>query len=86
MDEGNSQYYNAHSLDQGCPTLNHQVAAMYVLQVPTHKPHYDTNIYSQYTNINICPAMMRSMKHKHTNKNWTHKAQNNTLVLKNHPL
>jgi hypothetical protein len=59
------------------------VAGMYAPQVPTCRPHYETNIYSQYININICPATMRSMKHKHMNMN---KAQNNTLVLKNQPL
>jgi hypothetical protein len=26
----------------------------------------------EYTNANICPAAIRSMKHEHTNKNWKH--------------
>lgn len=39
-------------------------------------------IFFQYTDTNICPTMCRSTKHKHTNWEWVHTAQNDLFTLK----
>jgi hypothetical protein len=46
----------------------------FVPQVPTRGLHYKKYI-CQYTYTNICPAMIISMKYKHTNMIHSHKVQ-----------
>jgi hypothetical protein len=48
--------------------------------VLTREPHYK-NKFFQSTDVNICLTVIVSMKHKHTNKNWTTKLQKPLLKL-----
>jgi hypothetical protein len=38
------------------------------LKSPSPWPHYKKKIFFLYTNTNVCPAVISSVKHKHTNK------------------
>jgi hypothetical protein len=51
-----------------------------VPQGPSPGPHYKKMI-SSISVQNTYLAMIRSMKHKHRYKNWTHKVQNHVLNL-----
>jgi hypothetical protein len=49
--------------------------------VPTCELHYKKIHYFQYVDTNICPEMIRPMKHKHSNKNKTHRLQKQLFKL-----
>lgn len=51
-------------LDQGCPTSDHSGIFAWV-----------TLCFFHYTDTNICPAVIRSVKDKLMTKIWTYKAQ-----------
>jgi hypothetical protein len=48
--------------------------------LPNVHPHYK-NIFLLYSDTNICPSVIRFMKHKHTIKNCCHKVEKHLCKL-----
>jgi hypothetical protein len=62
---------------KGCPTANQWEALLCRRYL---RAGGFINIYFYYSDVNISPAIMRSMKHIHTNKCWTHKIKKNIYL------